>query len=90
MNTLSKRVVVLMGGASREREISLQSGKAVFEALKSEGMDVVALDLPTDTRQWMEKIGQAKADIAFVALHGTYGEDGCVQGMLEIMQIPYT
>ncbi|MDX8382790.1 MAG: D-alanine--D-alanine ligase, partial [Ghiorsea sp.] len=47
-------------------------------------------DLPTDTRQWMEKIGQAKADIAFVALHGTYGEDGCVQGMLEIMQIPYT
>jgi len=91
MNILNdKKIVVLMGGASAEREISLRSGQAVFEALQSQGLDVVALDLADDTTRWMKQIQEAHADVAFIALHGTYGEDGCIQGMLDILQLPYT
>ncbi len=81
------RVVVLMGGMSREREVSLSSGKGVMEALKALGYDAVALDVGNDAA---EKLRQIKPDVAFNALHGHYGEDGCIQGMLEIMGIPYT
>jgi len=91
MTTLNdKKIIVLMGGASAEREISLRSGQAVFEALQSLDLNVVALDLKQDTKQWIHQIEQENADVAFIALHGTYGEDGCVQGLLDIMQLPYT
>ncbi|MDQ7001203.1 MAG: D-alanine--D-alanine ligase [Ghiorsea sp.] len=85
-----KRIVVLMGGASAEREISLRSGVAVAQSLLKQGLEVVALDLPEHTKAWFELIQAAQADIAFITLHGTYGEDGCIQGLLDIMQLPYT
>lgn len=81
------RVGVLMGGTSSEREISLRSGKAVLAALERSGVNAVAIDL---TGNWPEAIDKAGIDAAFIALHGTLGEDGCVQGLLEIMGIPYT
>ena len=79
-----------MGGASAEREISLRSGHAVFEALQSQGLDAIALDLSENTQTWVSQIQDAKADVAFIVLHGTYGEDGCIQGLLETMQLPFT
>ncbi len=85
-----KRIAVLMGGASAERAISLASGEAVCIALQEQGLDVVALDLALDTRLWVQQITDVSADIAFIALHGTYGEDGCVQGLLQSMCIAYT
>jgi len=81
------RVGVLMGGVSSEREISLRSGNAVLAALRRGGLDAVGLDLRED---WVQQIREAGIDAAFIALHGTWGEDGCVQGLLEIMRIPYT
>jgi D-alanine-D-alanine ligase len=91
MNILNdKKIVVLMGGASAERDISLHSGQAVFEALQGQGLNVVALDLAEDTTLWTAQIQEAQADVAFIALHGTYGEDGCIQGMLDVLQLPYT
>lgn len=81
------RVGVLMGGISSEREISLRSGNAVLAALTRQGVDAVALDLGDD---WVTQILEAEIDTAFIALHGCWGEDGCVQGLLEIMCIPYT
>lgn len=82
-----KRTAVLMGGRSAEREVSLRTGGAVLNALQGEGYDVVAIDPDQDlpTRLRAEKVEQA-----FVALHGHYGEDGRVQGLLEMMRIPYT
>ncbi|GAV19529.1 D-alanine-D-alanine ligase [Mariprofundus micogutta] len=81
------RVGVLMGGTSSEREISLRSGNAVLNALQSAGVDAVAVDLSSD---WADNIRNAAIDRAFNVLHGTLGEDGCVQGMLEVMGVPYT
>ena len=82
-----KKVAVLMGGTSAERDISLQSGRAVFAALKESDVDVIAIDLQTD---WASQIKDAGIDSAFIALHGTWGEDGCIQGLLETMSIAYT
>jgi len=81
------KVGVLMGGTSSEREVSLRSGKAVLAALERSGINAVGIDL---TSQWPEAIAESGIDAAFIALHGTLGEDGCVQGLLEIMGIPYT
>jgi len=81
------RVGVLMGGDSAERDISLKSGAAVLAALESAGLDVVGIDL---TDNWATSILAADIQTAFIALHGTFGEDGCVQGLLETMAIPYT
>ncbi|HKI60744.1 MAG TPA: D-alanine--D-alanine ligase [Mariprofundaceae bacterium] len=83
----SGRVGVLMGGTSSEREISLRSGNAVLKALLGRGIDAVGIDL---TDNWPSRIREANIQTAFIALHGTLGEDGCVQGLLEIMRIPYT
>ncbi len=80
-------VGVLMGGTSAEREISLKSGAAVLRALQMAGIDAVGLDLSCD---WAACIDAAHIDRAFIALHGTLGEDGSVQGLLETMRIPYT
>ncbi len=80
-------VGVLMGGSSSEREVSLRSGLAVLKALQSSGVNAVAVDLSSD---WTGNISRAGIDTAFNVLHGTLGEDGCVQGLLEVLGIPYT
>jgi len=81
------RVGVLMGGLSAEREISLKSGAAVLNALQSRGVDAIGIDL---TDNWAASILAADIQTAFITLHGTLGEDGCVQGLLETMAMPYT
>jgi D-alanine-D-alanine ligase len=82
-----KKIGVLMGGLSAEREVSLNSGAAVHQALLAQGYDAVAIDVGRDLAAVLEREG---VRAAFIALHGRYGEDGCVQGLLELMQIPYT
>ena len=83
----TKRIGVLMGGLSAEREVSLKSGAAVHQALLARGYDAVAIDVGRDLAVLLASGG---IEAAFVALHGRYGEDGCVQGLLELMGIPYT
>jgi D-alanine-D-alanine ligase len=85
------RIGVLMGGPSSEREISLKSGKAVYEALKQSGLEVIAVDIKTDSIEENTRlIESCKIDCAFLALHGRFGEDGQIQEILEIIKIPYT
>ena len=76
-----------MGGLSAEREVSLKSGEAVLKALQSKGYDALGIDVGHDLASVLLN---NKIEAAFIALHGRYGEDGCVQGLLELMQIPYT
>ena len=83
----STRVGVLMGGMSTERDVSLKSGKAVLEALQKRGWNAVGIDVGPDLAV---RLNQEGVEIAWLALHGQFGEDGCVQGMLEILRIPYT
>ena len=79
------KVAVLFGGRSGEREVSLKSGSAVLAALQRQGVDAHAFDPAT------QELSVLKAyDRAFIALHGRYGEDGTIQGALELMDIPYT
>ena len=85
-----KKVAVVMGGLSGEREISLLSGKGVVEALKKSGYTVKAIDLTPDIAAFVKELQRFKPDVVFNALHGVYGEDGCVQGLLNLMHIPYT
>lgn len=79
------KVAVLMGGRSGEREVSLKSGAAVLRALQAQGVDAHAFDPRDKPLHELEGF-----DRAFVSLHGRFGEDGCIQGALELMQIPYT
>ncbi len=81
------RVAVLMGGFSAEREVSLVTGRACANALREAGYDVVEVDCGPDLPARLIEI---RPDVAFNALHGRWGEDGCVQGILEWLQIPYT
>lgn len=83
------RVGVLMGGVSSEREVSLRSGEAVAAALEDRGHEVVRIDL-RDGMEALDALADADIDVAFLALHGKQGEDGCVQGVLEMLGIPYT
>ena len=83
----TKRVAVLLGGMSVERDVSLRSGAACAKALRSLGYDVVEIDAQKDLP---ERLRAERIDLAFIALHGRYGEDGSVQGLLESMFIPYT
>lgn len=85
-----RRVGVLMGGSSSEREVSVCTGHGVAVALASRGHDVVRIVWDSSGPGLDELIRAASVDVAFVALHGRGGEDGCVQGMLELMGIPYT
>lgn len=80
-------VAVLKGGLSAEREVSLNSGNAVEKALAALGHQVTAIDVGADLAQVLT---QVKPDVVFNALHGRFGEDGCVQGVLELLKIPYT
>jgi D-alanine-D-alanine ligase len=81
------RVAVLMGGRSSEREISLLSGNGVLQALKTRGVDAHGFDPASESLQALHDGG---FDRAFIALHGRYGEDGTIQGALELLGIPYT
>lgn len=84
-----KRVAVLMGGISGEREVSLRSGAAVADALREGGYQVLEVDVgPAAAEQLVSLRGEI--DVAFIALHGRLGEDGTVQGLLELLGIPYT
>jgi len=82
-----KRIGVLMGGSSAEREVSLKSGSAVFNVLKGRNYDVAAIDVGHDICEVIRKEG---IGIAFLILHGGYGEDGSLQGLLDVLGIPYT
>ncbi len=82
-----KRVAVLMGGFSAERPVSLASGGACADALEAEGYDVTRIDV---TRDVGSVLSDLKPDVVFNALHGPFGEDGTIQGILEYLAIPYT
>jgi len=82
-----EKVTVLMGGISTERDVSLDSGKACAKALSEIGFDVTSLDAKDD---FIEKLIKNKPDKVFNALHGRFGEDGSIQGLLEHLKIPYT
>jgi len=84
---MTRHVAVLMGGTSAEREVSLNSGKACADALEGEGFRVTRIDVGPDIPGVLT---QLKPDVAFNALHGPAGEDGTIQGLLEILKIPYT
>ncbi len=86
---MSSHVAVLMGGWSAEREVSLVSGAAVANALTNAGYRVTSIDVQRDTGSLLTRL-YPKPDAVFNALHGRYGEDGCVQGLLNILDIPYT
>lgn len=83
----AQKVVVLMGGPSAEREVSLSTGRECATALRGEGFEVIEIDAGPDLVQQLTDI---KPDVVFNALHGRWGEDGCVQGILEWMGLPYT
>tara|TARA_A100001037_G_scaffold280264_2_gene282863 strand:- start:4081 stop:4995 length:915 start_codon:yes stop_codon:yes gene_type:complete len=84
---MTQHVAVLMGGWSAEREVSLVTGDAVCAALKETGYRVTAIDVAPDI---FDVLSGLKPDVAFNALHGRFGEDGCIQGILEVLKIPYT
>ncbi|GJE58568.1 D-alanine--D-alanine ligase [Methylobacterium trifolii] len=84
---MPKHVAVLMGGTSSEREVSLNSGAACAQALEGEGFRVTRLDIGPDVATVLADL---RPDVAFNALHGPAGEDGTIQGLLEILKIPYT
>lgn len=91
-NLIGKKIAVLKGGWSSEREVSLKSGKNIENALKKSGLKVVGLDLSPQQNfdVVIEKLKKVKPDICFIALHGSPGEDGTIQGVLELLKIPYT
>lgn len=87
----TKRVGVIMGGSSSERDVSLRSGAAVAQALEAKGHDVVRIALGDAFGPEVgHSLQRARIDVAFLALHGRHGEDGCIQGLLELARIPYT
>ena len=84
---MTKHVAVLMGGWSTERPVSLVSGESCAKALEDEGYRVTPVDVGRDVAEVLAKL---RPDVAFNALHGPYGEDGTIQGVLEVLAIPYT
>ena len=83
----SRKIGVLLGGVSSEREVSLRTGEAVLAALRDRGHDAVPIYVDKDVDVALR---QERIELAFVALHGRWGEDGCIQGLLETLGIPYT
>lgn len=83
----NKKIAVLMGGLSAERDISFKTGRAVEQSLRNLGYETVAIDAGRDL---VGRLQEAGPDAVFIALHGKYGEDGIVQGVLELMGLPYT
>ena len=86
---MTKKVMVLMGGFSSEKEVSIESGRGVAAALQKCGYNVVTHNL-TDTRKFITALNAEKPDVVFNALHGNWGEDGTVPALLDLLQIPYT
>jgi D-alanine-D-alanine ligase len=86
-NLKGKTIGVLMGGLSPEREVSIITGNSVIAAIKRKGLSAVAIHVD---HQIGETLRSNPIDLAFIALHGTFGEDGCIQGLLEYSKIPYT
>jgi len=86
---MSKHVAVLMGGWSSEREVSLVTGAAVSKALKAAGYQVTPVDVQRDVGALLTRLFP-RPDVVFNALHGRFGEDGCIQGLMNILDIPYT
>ena len=82
-----KKIGVLMGGFSSEREISIRSGNAILQSLMRNGYRAIAIDVDRDIA---ERLRREAAEVGFIALHGRWGEDGTIQGLLEIIGIPYT
>jgi D-alanine-D-alanine ligase len=82
-----RKIAVLLGGRSAEREVSLVSGRACAEALRAEGFDAIEIDAKADVAR---DLAEATPDAVFNALHGRWGEDGCMQGLLELLRLPYT
>jgi len=87
MNLANYKIGILCGGESREREISLKSGQAIYETLKEEGLNVVKIDAHRDIMKVMEK---EAIDLAFLALHGGWGEGGTIQAICRLMDMPFT
>lgn len=87
MSRADTHVAVLMGGWSAERDVSLSSGKGCATALREAGFKVTDVDAGHDLAQVLAEL---QPDVAFNALHGPWGEDGCVQGLLEVLEMPYT
>ena len=88
-----KKIIILTGGFSQEREVSLRSGKKVFEALeKLEYKDIELFDIKDkgSLQELIKKHLEKSYDLAFLTTHGKYGEDGCLQGLLEMIELPYT
>ena len=83
----NRKIGVLLGGLSGERDISVRTGEAILGALRGRGYDATAVFVDRDIDLVLR---QTHIDVAFLALHGRYGEDGCVQGLLEVLGIPYT
>jgi D-alanine-D-alanine ligase len=84
------RVAVLYGGISVEREVSLASGRQVIEALRGSGLDVAPIEVGPDLEAMIAALNSPRPDVVFNALHGRFGEDGTVQGMLDWLSLPYT
>ncbi len=84
---MAKKVAVLMGGRSLERDVSLKSGQRVREALEARGYEHMTLDVD---EQMVDNLLDSAPDVVYIALHGKYGEDGTIQGLLELLGIPYT
>ena len=82
-----KKIAVLMGGWSNEREISIKSGTNIYNALKKSGCNVISIDVDNNI---VEILKREKIDLAYIALHGPFGEDGGIQAILEMLRIPYT
>ena len=80
------KVIVLMGGSSAEREISIKTGNQIYDALKSKGYPAETIDMSPDI---VEDLRSASGDLVFIALHGSPGEDGTIQGLLDTLEIPY-
>ncbi|MCZ6541334.1 MAG: D-alanine--D-alanine ligase [Nitrospinae bacterium] len=88
MESLKQKTIgVLMGGLSPERKVSLTSGQEIFNALKSKGLNATLVDVDHNIGA---SLAERKIDLAWIALHGTFGEDGTIQGILEYLKIPYT
>lgn len=84
---MGPKIGVLLGGRSAEREVSLRTGEAIYKALLKKGYDAVKIDVDSDL---INKLKDNRIELAFIALHGKYGEDGTIQGLLEMHDIPYT
>ena len=84
----NKKIAVVMGGPTTEREVSLNTGQAILKALQEMGYNAAAIDLNPAT--FLDQLKNDKIDIVFNAIHGQYGEDGLMQGVLEFLSIPYT